>query len=489
MPNATTRSLRFGPQPGPQSDFLSTSADIAIYGGAAGGGKSWALCYCPIRHVRKLGFAGVVFRRTSPEITNSGGLWDQASELYPAAGGRGVRGDLEFRFRNNVRISFRHLEHEQSKFGYQGAAFCYLGFDELTHFTESQFFYMLSRNRSTCGVRPYVRGSCNPHPGWVKRFLAPWVDEEFKGTPAKPGELRWFTRVQGEVRWVPRGTKHAKSVTFIRASVYDNPALLEANPEYVDNLMALPEIEQQRLLYGNWRVRHEGLVYPAFEKCMVHAPMRLEVPPTHGGIDWGFRNPFAAIWGHFDGDDCLWITGGRYRSGVALGVHSEHLPRGVEWWVDPADPESAQELRLADHWVRQCTHMSTRGASGEKRSPKMSGIAQVFDRMESGRLKIVVCEETKPLLRELGLYAYDPSKFTEEPIDVDNHSPDALRYLIVGHDRGKVVTDREAPEAREVRTFATTEQRRIEEIKANMRDWQVYDDDIPNDFLTSDWEN
>ncbi len=215
--------------------------------------------------MRKPGFAGVVFRRHVAEITNSGGLWDQAGELYPSAGGRGVRGDLEYRFRNNVRISFRHLEHEDSKFSYQGAAFPYLAFDELTHFTESQFFYLLSRNRSTCGIRPYVRASCNPSPGWVKTtILAPWVDEDFEGERAKPGELRWFIRVQGELRWVPQGTRHAKSVTFIPALVTDNKILMEINPEYVDNLHALPEIEKQRLLHGNWRSPPRGACVSSF---------------------------------------------------------------------------------------------------------------------------------------------------------------------------------------------------------------------------------
>ena len=116
---------------------------------------------------------------------------------------------------------------------------------------------------------------------------------------------------------------------------------------------------------------------------------------------------------------------------------------------------SAHELRLADHDVRACRHMSTRGASGEKRSPKMSGIAAVSARMASGRLEIVVCEETKPLLYELGMYAYDPTKTLEEPVDKYNHACDALRYWITSYDRGRLVTDREPEEHREVRTAAT----------------------------------
>lgn len=464
----TTETLNFEPQPGPQTEFLATEADIAVYGGAAGGGKSWALTYDPIRHIGVKGFAGIIFRRTTPEITNAGGLWDQAGELYPAAGGKGIRGTLDYRFSSKARISFRQLEDPDTVLAYQGSQICYLAFDELTHFTESQFFYMLSRNRSKCGIRPYVRATCNPDPGWVKtKLLAPWVDEDFKGERAKPGEIRWFKRVDGKIKWLNEWTARAKSVTFIPASVFDNKILLEANPEYVDNLEALPTVEQERLLRGNWRIRREGLVYPLFEQCVVDDTPHAGVYPTHGGMDFGFRNPFAAVWGHFDCDDVLWITGCRWKSQTGLSIHSEHLPRGVEWWCDPAEPGSAQELRVAGHSIRPCVHIPSRGATGEKRNPKMSGIAQVSRRMETGRLKIVRCDETMPLLRELGLYRYDPEKSTEEPIDVDNHSPDALRYLIAAYDRGRFVSDRESDESRSAREAierAATE--RIEQAEA-----------------------
>ena len=128
---------------------------------------------------------------TSPEITNAGGLWDEANELYPAAGGKAVQDRLEYRFSPKSRVSFRHLEHEKDKLSYQGSQICYLAFDELTHFTESMFFYLLSRNRSKCGVRPYVRCTTNPQPGWVKsRLLGPGSMRNSKASvpgPARSG--------------------------------------------------------------------------------------------------------------------------------------------------------------------------------------------------------------------------------------------------------------------------------------------------------------
>src|ERR1700733_733767 len=100
------------PQPGAQERFLSSSADIAIYGGAAGGGKSFALLMEPLRHIGNPEFGGVIFRRTSPQITNEGGLWDEAGKLYPLVGGDARVGNLEYRFPTESSISFRHLQHE-----------------------------------------------------------------------------------------------------------------------------------------------------------------------------------------------------------------------------------------------------------------------------------------------------------------------------------------------------------------------------------------
>ncbi len=163
---AETRTLR--PQPGPQETWLSSGADIAIYGGSAGGGKSWALLFEPLRHVANPGFGAVIFRRTMPMITNEGGLWDESMGLYPLAGATPMIGSHDWRFPSGANVGFRHLQHEVTKLDWQGAQVALIGFDELTHFTESQFFYMFSRNRSMCGVRPYIRATTNPDAAsWV----------------------------------------------------------------------------------------------------------------------------------------------------------------------------------------------------------------------------------------------------------------------------------------------------------------------------------
>src|SRR5215472_10419042 len=167
-------------QRGPQTQFLETSADIAIYGGAAGGGKTVGLLLEPLRYVSRVpNFTVVCFRRTMPQITNPGGLWDETQNLYPRAGGMPHLGPREWRWRRGGKIRFSHLQFDSTVYDWQGAQITLICFDELTHFSKHQFFYMISRNRSTCGVRPYIRATCNPDAdSWVADFLAWWIDPE-----------------------------------------------------------------------------------------------------------------------------------------------------------------------------------------------------------------------------------------------------------------------------------------------------------------------
>lgn len=268
MPTACQIEIR--PQPGPQEVFLSTTADIAIYGGAAGGGKTFSLLIEPLRHIDNPNFGAVIFRRTSPQITNEGGLWDEASKIYPLLGATPRRTTLEWIFPSGAGVRFAHMEHENNRFDWQGSQITLLGFDELTHFTRRQFNYMLSRNRSTCGVKPYIRAGCNPDPdSWVRDFIRWWIDEK-TGLPIKErsGVLRWLIRRGDNEVWFDsrqdaidslesEGDYETRplSVTFIMSRVQDNQILLKSNPEYMANLKALTYVERMQLLEGNWNVR------------------------------------------------------------------------------------------------------------------------------------------------------------------------------------------------------------------------------------------
>lgn len=271
--------IEIKPQPGRQEQFLSSPADIVIYGGAAGGGKTWALLLDPLRHVHVPGFGGTIFRRTYPEITNEGGLWDESEKLYPYALATGARGNLEWTFPTGCRLTFRHLQTENDLKKYLGAQITYLAFDQLETFTSKQFFYMLSRNRSLCGVRPYVRATCNPDPdSFLAEFISWWIAEDGYADLSRAGVIRWMVRDGDEVVWgntreelermYPPGADGVQthvplSVTFIPATVYDNKKLLERDPAYLARLMATNYIDRMRLLGdaqrgGNWKIRPEA---------------------------------------------------------------------------------------------------------------------------------------------------------------------------------------------------------------------------------------
>ena len=386
----------------------------------------------------------MIFRRTVPEITNEGGLWDEACGLYTHAGGTPYSGTHEFRFPPyGNTVSMAGLEEEKDVLKWHSSQICCIEFDELTTFSAKQFWYLMSRNRSTCGIRPTVRAGCNPAPNWVKHtILAPWVDEDFAGVRAQSGELRWFIRVDGQMQWVEESHPDAQSVTFIRASVYDNKILLQKNPEYLKRLKGLDRVERARLLDGDWRVMYEGLVYPeAFDPqydVLVEEQKRPQRPDS-GGMDFGVRNAFVALSGYLDHDDVLWVTECYYRTNMTIPQHSPNLPLNVRWWVDPAGTEERLQLKGAGHDVIPCVHIQTKGASGETRNPKQAGISMVRERMRTKRIKIVR-SRCRDLVRELGLYVYDATKpEQEEPIKKNDHSPDALRYWVVGMDRFNAV--------------------------------------------------
>jgi predicted phage terminase large subunit-like protein len=265
------------PQPGPQEMFLSTPADIAVYGGAAGGGKTYGLLLEPLRHIDNPLFGGVIFRREQVQITNEGGLWDTSIGLYPLVNARPkMQPKLQWIFPKGDKLSFAHLNYENDVLSWQGSQIPFIGFDELTHFSKGQFFYMLSRNRSMSGIKGYVRATTNPDPdSWVAEFISWWIDQNTGDPiPERSGVIRYFIRINDILYWGDTREelweKHQedletindiKSVTFISASIYDNKILLQKDPSYLANLKALPHVERARLLGGNWKVRPAAGLY------------------------------------------------------------------------------------------------------------------------------------------------------------------------------------------------------------------------------------
>jgi predicted phage terminase large subunit-like protein len=280
------------PQPGPQESFSASVADIVIYGGSAGGGKSWSLLFEAARHVRVPGYSAVVFRRLSTEITKPGALWEESRELYPEYGGAPREDRLEWRFQTGGArsiIAFSHLQYESDKYGHKGAQYCYLGFDELTSFTDTQFWYLFSRNRSTCGVRPLIRASTNPDPdSWVRKLIDWWIGEDGLAIPERDGVLRYFVRDGDDLVWgdspeeviekAPAFERaDVKSLTFIRSRLEDNRILMTKDPGYRASLLLLPRVERARLLGANWNIRAKAGDYfdRAWFEVVAEAPAKL----------------------------------------------------------------------------------------------------------------------------------------------------------------------------------------------------------------------
>lgn len=271
--------MELKPQRGPQTKFLATSADIAIYGGAAGGGKSYGLLLDPLRHINVPGFNAIIFRKHYNQITAPGGLWETSVRMYSGIRGATSRAvpKMHWEFSRRSKLTFDHIARDGDVLAWQGSQICMIGFDELCHFSEYQFFYMLSRNRSVCGVRPYIRATCNPDAdSWVADFISWWIDP---GTgyavPERSGKVRYFFRSEGRLIWGDSLSELAnkcrgipdfqpafcKSVTFIASSVYDNKILLHADPGYISNLYGMNIVERERLLKGNWLIKPAAGLY------------------------------------------------------------------------------------------------------------------------------------------------------------------------------------------------------------------------------------
>lgn len=260
LPPESERLFTWRPNPGPQTQFLSSSSYEVLYGGAAGPGKTEALIVCPLRWVGLPNFRGIIFRRTFPELEKS--IVDRSRQLYKAVVPGADYNDQKklWTFPSGARIYFGHLEHESSVYDHQSAEYQYIAFDELTHFTERQYTYLLTRARSSKGVPIRIRAGSNPGGDgheWVMKRWGRWLDRESK-EPLEPGERAWYTNTNDGEQWVPQGTPEAFSRQFIPGRLDDNPHL---GPEYRRSLMGQDRVTRARLLEGDWMIRPAAGAY------------------------------------------------------------------------------------------------------------------------------------------------------------------------------------------------------------------------------------
>jgi hypothetical protein len=408
---------------GPQEDFLAAGETDVLYGGAAGGGKSYAMLVDPLRFAHRPAHRGLIIRRSMPELRE---LIDKSRELYPKAfpGCKYKEVEKLWNFPSGAKIEFGFLERDADVYRYQGQAYSWIGFDEITHLpTEFAWNYLASRLRTTDpDIVPYMR--CTANPGGVG---ATWVKKRYID-PIPPNES--FEGADGLTR------------KFIPARLQDNP-FLASDGRYERMLKALPPTQRQQLLEGNWDVS-EGAAFTEFTPVL-HVVTPFEIPINWErvkGIDYGYASESACVWGTIDPEDgTLIIYRELYKKGL-LGTELAEMLTNME----VEDPFSVAGVLDTACWSRTGTTGPTVGETllraGHKlrRADKnrVQGKIQIHEYLkvtQSGRPRLQIFNTCPNLIRELQSIPLDKSN----PEDVNTHAPDhaydALRYLIMSRPR------------------------------------------------------
>lgn len=414
-----------------QELFLASPADEALFGGAAGGGKTDCLCMEALRQVANPRYNGILFRRTFPEITMADGIESRTLNWYPAYGGRYNASRHVWTFPSGSKIFLGHLQHEKDVADYQSAQFGYIGFDELTHFTLYQYLYMFSRNRADIdsGVRCYVRGGTNPG-GTGHR----WVKKRFVNAGII-NRIGWFAKVNDVDTNVSRDHPYAKSRTFI-------PALLSSNPmlgtDYVANLRMLDPVTQKQLELGDWDAENRSdLIYPDFSDEF-NVDIDADYDPNYPVFwaeDDGFTNPRCILLIQvrpFKGRPDRVVVFREYYKSHQLGEQS--INEVIEWgypypellYYDPAAAEfSATAISLG---------LSTWG--GYNVVSEGIKVVRRFILTASGERRLIISPRCENLIDSLQSYKKNNESKQEQggdPVplkDGTEHAADALRYFL-----------------------------------------------------------
>ena len=417
------KNVIFQPNDGPQTDFLAAPEIDVLYGGAAGGGKSYAMLVDPLRYAHRAAHRALILRRSMPELRE---LIDKSRELYPQAfhGCKFREVEKLWNFPSGAKVEFGFLERDADVYRYQGQAYSWIGFDEITHLpTEFAWNYLASRLRTTDSeITPYLR--CTANPGGVG---AHWVKKRYI-SPAPPNES--FDGDDGLSR------------KFIPARLDDNPYLSE-DGRYEQMLKALPDVQRRQLLEGNWEIT-EGAAFTEFDPN-VHVVIPFEIPvgwERIKGIDYGYASESACVWGAVDPTDGTLIIYRELYQKNLTGVDLAQVITNMEVY----DPYSVQGVLDTAAWARTGTTGPTVGETLQRAGHKLrradknrsQGKIQVHEYLkvqQSGRPRLQIFNTCPNLIRELTGIPLDKSN----PEDVDTHAPDhaydALRYLIMSRPR------------------------------------------------------
>lgn len=436
----------WSPQP-KQAAFMARPEYEALYGGAAGGGKSDALVVEALRQVGIPHYKALIVRKTYPQLAE---MIDKSLNYYPRAypKARYNASAHTWNFPSGAKILFGSMQYNKDRTRYQGQAYDFIGFDELTHFTWDEYSYLFSRNRPNGpGTRVYIRASANP--GGVGHG---WVKERFV-TAGKP-----MTTIWEDVTWRdPSGQEHRarQSRIFVPSSVFDNPALLNNDPDYVRRLASMPEAERKALLYGDWDT-FSGQVFTEWRNDPDHYEDRLWTHVIHPfrvpdswrvwrGFDWGYSRPFSVGWYAVDHERRM------YRIRELYGCTGTPNT-GVQWEpsrvaqeirrIEAEDPNlmGKQIFGVGDPAIWQSDGTESIGALMERERvyfekgdhARINGKMQVHHRLafdEDGRPMLYVFDTCKHFIRTVPNLVYDETDVEDIDTDGEDHIYDELRYV------------------------------------------------------------
>tara|TARA_R110002020_G_scaffold384540_3_gene595533 strand:- start:507 stop:2072 length:1566 start_codon:yes stop_codon:yes gene_type:complete len=435
--NATSRSaIIFEPNEGPQYSFLASPEKEVLYGGAAGGGKSFAMLMDLLRFAGNNNHRALLLRRTLAELTE---LIDKSKQVYPRAfpGAKFKESTKTWIFPSGATALFSYVDQDDDVYRYQGMAFSWIGIDELGHYpTPFVWNYLRSRLRTTDpSIETYMRATANPGGvggWWIKKmFIDPSPpDEPFFATDTDTGKTLVF------------GQNHKKAGEplfrrkFIPARLTDNPYLMQ-DGEYETMLLSLPEVQRRRLLEGDWNVS-EGAVFTEFSPVS-HIVVPEDLPYNWIRIrscDYGFSSPSCVLWGAIDWDGCIWI----YRELYQTRLTAEELA-SVILELEALDPPIHASILDKSCWNRTGLGRSIAQTMIEKgvrwlpsNSDRMQGKQEVHRRLlidEYGQSRIKIFNTCTNLIRTLP--SLPMSKTNSEDVDTraDDHAYDALRYMFM----------------------------------------------------------
>lgn len=443
------RRVIWTPQP-KQQLFQRRPEYEALYGGAAGGGKSDALLTEALRQVHIKHYRAIIFRKTFRQLTE---LIDRSNELYKAAFPKARYNNTGYcwRFPSGAKIYFGNMQHKADRTNYQGKRYDFVAFDELTHFSWDEYSYMMSRNRpGGPGTRVYLRATTNPggvgH-GWVKdRFI----------TAAPP-----LTPIVGEYEiMTPEGLKKLKRKRiFVPATVFDNQRLLENDPNYLANLAMMPEAERNALLYGDWdsfdgQVFREWRNDPAHyeDQCFTHVISPFRIPKhwtRYRGFDFGYSKPFSVGWYAVDPEGRLYRIAEYYgctgtpNTGIQLNpaeiaseikrIESEDPNLKGRRIIGIADPSIFDESRgesIAAMMERSPNFVYWSKGDNTRLAGKMQYHYRfAFD--EDGRPMFYCFSTCKHFIRTIPTLVYDDKHVEDINTDQEDHIYDECRYVMM----------------------------------------------------------